>query len=207
MSLVPDPSQMNALEEATRAYEATIDSAMDYLEGRGLDGQVVRAYRLGVVTRECFPEHRMYVGRLAIPYITRAGVVTLRFRALSNVEPKYLTMPGDASRLFNVNQLFKGGDTLVITEGEFDAISVAEYAGVPAVGVRGVSNWSPVFARMIQDFTRVIVVGDGDPKGASFAEGLAEELEGVPVVLPDGEDCNSVLVADGALGLRDALGI
>ncbi len=208
MSLVPGISQRAFLDQATTQYAGNIHLAMEYLDGRGLDEATARGYRLGVVTPDCFPDHRHYIGRLAIPYLTRAGVVTIRFRKLNDSdEAKYLSLPGDQSRLYNVNQLFKGGDTLVIVEGEMDSITVAEYAGVPCVGVHGVSNWKPVFARMTEDYTRKIIVGDGDEAGRGFAEGLAEELSGAAVVLPPGEDCNSILVKRGVFELIDTLGV
>lgn len=206
MSLVPGPSQRASLEQATRRYQNNLTAALPYLEGRGIGQEVAARYRLGVVGEDSSNEHTKYRGRLAIPYLTRAGVATIRFRRLGDTgDAKYLSVPGDSPRLFNVPQLFRNGEHLVIAEGELDALVVAEYAGIPCVGVQGTNGWQPVFRRMIQDFTYITVVGDGDEAGAKFATELAAELEARPVVLPDHEDCNSLYVKEGIGALMDYL--
>jgi DNA primase len=144
---------------------------------------------------------------MTLPYLTRAGVVTIRFRSIDNSTPKYLSMKDDQSRLFNVNALFTPSDTLVITEGEFDAIIVNDYAGVPAVGVPGVALWQPVYKRLVQGYRTIIVVGDGDEAGEKFSTTLADEIGGVSVVLPDGEDCNSYYMKHDSPGLMEILGV
>lgn len=195
--LVPDSTQKASLEQATLLYESQRSTATPYLEARGVGEEVAAKYRLGVVTEDCWTGHEKYRGRLAIPYITRGGVVTMRFRRLSDDGPKYLSLAGDMPRLYNVNVLHTPGDMLIITEGEFDAMVCTEYLGIPAIGVPGVSLWQPVFDRMVEDFDEVVVVGDGDQAGATFAETLADRIKARPVVLPDGEDVNSLWCSTG----------
>ena len=66
--------------------------------------------RFGVVEE---PEigHEAFIGRLCIPYITKSGVVDLRFRSLNPaVEPKYMGMTGAETKMYNVLDIKKAGD-------------------------------------------------------------------------------------------------
>ena len=75
-------------------YAASISLAQGYLESRGIPLEVARLAQLGVVA-EPDTGHEQYTGRLSIPYITKTGVVDLRFRSLNPaVEPKYMGMVG-----------------------------------------------------------------------------------------------------------------
>lgn len=199
-----------ALTQFTEHLLAGSNESLAYLESRAIGPDLIVKYRLGVVPEGCSVDWQRYAHHIAIPYLTRTGPVTIRFRRPPGRErgPKYLSLAGDQSRLFNVNVLaMPDGDTLAICEGELDAITVTEYAGIPAVAVPGVSNWQPVFARMVGDYDRILVVGDGDDPGRAFAETLAEDIEGIAVNLPDGEDCNSILTSEGPVALREALGL
>ena len=71
-------SQKELLAKATTKYAANIYQAEDYLAGRGITREVARMARFGVVTE---PEtgHEAFIGRLSIPYITKTGIVDLRF--------------------------------------------------------------------------------------------------------------------------------
>ena len=95
-------SQKELLGRATHKYAGSISLAEDYLASRGITKEVARLARLGVV-EEPEPGNEQYVGRLSIPYITKTGVVDLRFRSLNPaVEPKYMGMIGSDTRMYNV---------------------------------------------------------------------------------------------------------
>lgn len=210
---MPDAGRKKDLDEALTQFRQALDSDASlqaYLGGRAISREIADKYRIGVVPEGCSIEWEKYRGYIAIPYLTRSGPVTIRFRRPPDRDsgPKYMSLPGDKPRLFNVGVLaMPYGDTLAIVEGEIDAISVTEYAGLPAIGVPGVSSWSDTFSRMVKDYDRILVVGDGDEAGRNFADGLAEELEAIAVTLPDAQDCNSILVEQGPLVLRDLLGL
>lgn len=189
-------SQRRSLELAAATYEAAVAGAVEYLRARGIEATTARTYRLGYVA------DGEYAGRLAIPYITADGsVVDIRYRALSPEQsPKYLSRPGSKSHLFSVSSLLADGDTVYITEGEIDAITLNQF-GFNAVGVPGASNWQEHWKRLFDDYDRVIVVCDGDQAGRDFGKKVAERIDGATAVhLPEGEDVNSLYVTD-----RDAL--
>lgn len=208
MSTVPDPSQRSFLESAVRKYETEIHRAGEWLESRGIDLDLASEYRLGVVAEPC-SGHEQYTGRLAIPYLTRAGVVTIRFRTLDGTQPKYMSLPRDSGRLYNTQAFFlRQSPRIVITEGEIDALTVHEFAGIPAIGLQGASAWRPIYKRCFLGYPEILVVGDGDEAGRKFTDRIVNEVENSrPVYLPDNEDCNSIFLEQGPEGLINALGL
>jgi DNA primase len=150
---------------------------------------------------------------LVIPYLSRSGVVAVRFRCLEphNCKevgcPKYLSVRGDKPTLYNTEALFSAGSVIAITEGELDAVVITEYAGIPAVGIQGVSAWNDVFARTLNDFDRVLIVGDADDAGKQMVDRLVDSVpSAVGVSLPDGLDANDVYLEYGADELAMILG-
>lgn len=200
-------SQKKFLETATAHYQKHIGLAEEYLASRGLTLQDANTHRLGVV-EEPLPGHEQYLGRLVIPYITKTGVIDIRFRSIHpEQEPKYLGLPGAKTHLFNVLNIFNAGDSIAVCEGEIDALTLQK-CGIPAVGVPGVNNWKKHYTRILQDFETVYVFADGDQPGSEFAKHLARELQTVTVIqMPDGEDANSVYCKYGPNALRARIGL
>jgi len=195
--------QKELLGKATRRYSENISLADDYLKSRGITREVARLARFGVVGE---PEvgHEAFVGRLSIPYITKTGVVDLRFRSLNPaVEPKYMSMTGAETRMYNVLDIEQAGDWIAVCEGELDTLTLSACVGIPCVGVPGANSWKKHYTRLLADFERVFVFADGDQPGREFATSLARELPVTIVQLPDGEDVNSAYVKYGADYLKE----
>ena len=191
-------SQKELLGRAAEKYAANISLAEDYLKRRGIPVETARLARLGVVVE---PEtgHEAFAGRLSIPYITKSGVVDLRFRSLNPaVEPKYMGLTGAETRMFNVLDVEKANDFIGVCEGELDTLTVSHCVGIPCVGVPGANSWKRHYTRLLADFERVFVFADGDQPGTEFARSLARELPVTIVQMPDGEDVNSVYCSEGA---------
>lgn len=201
-------SQRESLERATANYYSSVVLAQEYLEGRGLDGATVAMYRLGYVET---PEvgHEQFVGRLAIPYLTPAGVVDIRFRDLSGEsKAKYLGLDGVKTGMFGVMALTLDSDAIAITEGELDAVTLTARCGIPAVGIPGAQGWKPHYGKCLQDFERVYVFCDGDKTGRDFGKTVAREIRYATTIhLPEGEDVNSMYVKEGAEALRVRVGL
>jgi DNA primase len=200
-------SQKDLLEVAAKRYQENIYLAEDYLRSRGITVEVARLARLGVVAE---PEigHEAFLGRLSIPYVTKSGVVDLRFRSLNPaVEPKYMGMTGADTKMYNVLDIERAGDWIGVCEGELDTITLSKCIGIPCVGVPGANSWKKHYTRLLADFERVFVFADGDQPGKEFATGLARELPVTIVSMPDGEDVNSVYVKYGAEYIRDKIGL
>jgi len=198
--------QRELLDLATTKYAANIFQAEDYLASRGITREAARLARLGVVGE---PEvgHEQFQGRLSIPYITKTGVVDLRFRSLNPaVEPKYMGMTGAETKMYNVLDIERAGDFIGVCEGEIDTITVSSLIGIPCVGVPGANSWKKHYTRLLADFERIFVFADGDQPGKEFATSLARELPVTTIQLPDGHDVNSMFVLEGASYFHKKIG-
>lgn len=189
-------------------YAENLYQVEDYLESRGIPLEVAEGFNLGYVAEPYSTSHQKFAGRLAIPYMTRAGVYTIRFRSVTDTKPKYLSFPKVKVPLYNVHDLFSNSEVLVITEGELDALVCSALVGTPAVGCPGASGWQPHFALAVADFQTVVIAGDGDDAGAALVDQLSEELPNSRgVVLPEGHDINSLFLESGEQGVRQVLGL
>jgi DNA primase len=200
-------SQKELLGKATKSYAESIHLAEGYLASRGIPLEVARLAQLGVVAE---PEvgHEAYTGRLSIPYITKTGVVDLRFRSLNPaVEPKYMGMTGAETRMYNVLDVERAGDWIGVCEGELDTLTMSRCVGFPCIGVPGANSWKKHYTRLLADFERVFVFADGDQPGREFASSLARELPVTVVGFEDGADVNSVFVERGAEYILEKIGI
>jgi DNA primase len=102
-----------------------------------------------------------------------------------------------------VQALHDADSTILVCEGELDAVA-ATYAGWPAVGVPGAQGWKDHWARLLDDFERVVVVSDGDDAGALMGKTIRERIEHAEVrLMPDGHDVNSFLLEEGAEAFGD----
>jgi DNA primase len=196
------------LEESASEYQTALRDAPvvhQYLQGRGLTGETALSYRLGYVAQP-LPGDGDYVNRLAIPYMTADGsVVDVRYRSLTDSGPKYLSRPNATARLFSVRSLLAPTDTMYITEGEIDAITLNQI-GLPAVGIPGANQYQKHWSLLFADFDTVKVICDGDQAGRDFGKRLAQEIEGATVIhLPEGRDANDIYVNDGEEALRQAV--
>lgn len=204
---MPSASMRKLLEAAGQEYQMQLlettegEKAIRYLASRGLNQKTVESFRLGYVLTP-MPGHDLYQGRLAIPYLTPAGITTIRYRALDDSNPKYLSMPGDQVRIFNPAAL--ANRKVFIAEGEIDAITAVQ-AGLPTVGLPGANSWIKLWKRCFRyrDVT-VLVDNDDDGSGQKMAEKMTEELYGCRIVkMPKGHDVNSFTVANGEKALRE----
>ena len=197
--------QKELLGRAADRYAASIYQAEDYLKSRGIPMETARLARLGVVVEDEVG-HEAYQGRLSIPYVTKTGVVDLRFRSLNPaVEPKYMGLTGADTKMYNVLDIERAGDFIGVCEGELDTLTMSSCVGIPCIGVPGANSWKKHYTRLLADFERVYVFADGDQPGKEFATSLARELPVTIVQFPDGEDVNSFYISNGAEAIRQKI--
>ena len=158
-------------------------------------------------------------GRLSIPYITPAGVVQIKYRCADQAHadhkgtdcPKYMYETGIGTHLYNAQVLISTSDTVVLTEGELDAICVQAYLGIPAVAYPGVGTWKGQkhYRLCFEGVSEVIVVADGDKPGRDSAAEIAESLGMAARVvnMPDGFDSNQYIHENGAGAFLERLSV
>lgn len=205
IGLVPKQSTRESLELATQAYEDQIqedEAALMYLEERGITRRARDYFRIGV-TRDPADGHESYRNKLAFPYITPTGVVSIRFRVIGTPRPKqskHLTILDDIARLYNTRAL-RGTKEIYICEGETDTIA-AWQAGLPAIGIPGANAWGPnarVWRRVLANYT-VSVLADNDDTGAGLdlAKDIYGSLGGCRIItMPPGHDTSSFIKEEG----------
>jgi DNA primase len=205
------PSQREALEEAVTIYHRAVShdvAAVEYLIGRGLTKETVDTFRLGVVS-DAQPGHGRQVGKLAIPYLHPKGYpLTVRFRCFEDHDHreyghgKYMSLPDDPARMFNVPAIHEAESVIHVTEGEFDAIMLTQL-GYHAVAIPGANNWKPRHRVMLSGFSRVWVWGDRDDAGAEFVNKVTRSLrQARGVQLPHG-DVSDVYLTEGADAIQE----
>ncbi|MFJ2244874.1 toprim domain-containing protein [Streptomyces sp. NPDC087862] len=220
-------SQRVDLITAAKRYSSRYEGspAEELIVGRGL-GELAGKLGLGFVS-EPVVGHERYRDHLAIPYLRPAGgqfaVATLRFRRIgtlvsegaSNLDEfedslsgaKYLSLPGHSPLMYNTQALLTHLPYIALCEGELDA-ATAELAGVPAVGLPGVSSWRDHFGPAFAGFETVFVIGDGDQAGRQFTQKMCERLPNAkPIDLGDGYDVNSFTQQYGYAAFRGRLGL
>jgi DNA primase len=220
---LPSSEQRAFFEQAASQYQrglAADTTAQAYLQGRGIGQQAAGTFRLGVV-RNPLLGHDAFRNRLAIPYLTPKGVRTFSFRCLedhvckdvvlfvnSKGKPvtckKYRAPEGMDRTLYNVLDFRKDSDSIYVTEGEIDAMTLS-LCGFPAIAVPGVSQWKAHFTRCFVDYSQVFVVADGDEAGYRLGTFLSSEIKARAIRPPKGEDCNSIYTKGGIDAVRQWL--
>jgi DNA primase len=206
--------QAKSLQQAAHHYaQAISDEALAYLAGRGISEEIAAQYRLGTII-DPIEGHQGYEGWIAIPYFTALDLcVGFKFRRLDDGKPKYGSPIGQKTHLFNVVATMSATKSIVICEGEFDAIVTQSVTNVPAVGVSGVAAWKPFYPKLFGGFDIVYVIGDNDVKedgtnpGAEFSRRVAGEVINSQIVqLPLGMDITDFYLVSGEEALTNLVG-
>lgn len=142
-----------------------------------------------------------FQGLVTIPYHVQGNVVMIRGK---DMRGKYFTPPNQKTRLFNVDALL-GAEEVVITEGEFDALVLAQM-GYAAVASPGSNVWQQAWNGSFADARIVYAVFDPDDAGKIGAQKVKDELGSVVKVVnlpvPTGVEAKDVdpsnMVAGGA---------
>lgn len=220
-----------AYQSLREAYEedGSVNGEFDYLAQRGFlkSGQpfkealkFIDKYKLGIVNDkvvEEFPEARIFIARLIIPYFDLEGKpVWFVARAVHDEEElayyglptaKYLQPKDMKARVYNPIALDQAMDIgyLLVVEGAMDSISVLEATdgSIPVVGVPGGatsvdnSNIRDFFKQVVDAGVEVLILTDPDEGGRKISSKLKkmiQEYKGIAISArlwtPDGEPWN-----------------
>lgn len=237
--MVPSSGSKRALGSQVRRFHQELKSqngeqAFEYLHvERGLSEETIEFFELGLVGSSD-EDYSNLGGYISIPYITPCSLtdwdmnyVDIRFRRgpeMSEKAPKYRTLPGHPTRLFNTRALANPGSYIAIVEGEVDAMTLWQ-CGIPAIGVPGVKAWKPYYRSIFSGFEKTYIIADNDaapepdpdsdeeePAGLGVGEKFAAEVaKKTPspkvVTIPDGGDTNGFYLEHGAAELRRLIGV
>ncbi|PHJ20239.1 helicase [Cystoisospora suis] len=104
-------------------------------------------------------------------------IVRMKIRSLKEKSCMRLLPSGGSWGLFGAGTIPPGVDTVVVTEGEFDAMSVYQATGLPAVSVPLGARSLPIqVLPFFEKFTKIILWLDEDAAGREGAELFASKL-------------------------------
>lgn len=189
-------------KKSTVKIENTYSKILGYFESRGISDKTVFAYSVGDDGK----------GNIAFPYIKNGVQVAVKFRPAKKVshgERKMWREEGtDTTTLFGMQTV--KGDSLIICEGEIDAMALYESGAKNAVSVPNGSedlNWIESNFKWLEEFKTIILCGDNDEPGKEMIQKLIPKLGEwrVKIVnLPnDCKDANEVLYRHGKEKLKE----
>lgn len=143
--------------------------AMRWLKSeRGITSEAIAAYRVGVSKdgkAVVFPHYR--------------GAEMVNFKLRDHADKKrMMTFGGGEPCLWGWQAIADDARSVVICEGEIDALTLWQY-GIPALSVfSGVSNlaWIETDHDRLDQFSDIVLCMDGDDAGKSAARKIAERL-------------------------------
>lgn len=177
-----------ALEYAKQLQKGTGQAGqrmtIRYLREHGFDQAMAEKYQLGYVGEPMDREDMRFRGMLCIPYMTRAGVLVIKYRCPAKHDHrehggKYGQYLGQPARLFNTQAFFDADETIGMAEGEMDSGAATEHLGVPTLGIPGVDSWTlhgRIWKLALKDYSNILVFADGDTAGLSLARTVASDI-------------------------------
>ena len=179
--------------------------ALDYLRRRGLSDETIRKAALGYHPGQWRAPASQWGGttRLAqgivIPWLIEGGIwrLTIRDERVTEGNKRYLQVPGGSNGLYLAQSLLLKRQAVVLTEGEFDALSLAQECGdLVAVVATGTTKGShtPRWISLLAQQERVLVAFDAErDKGDADAQWWIERLGNAQRLRPLWNDANQML--------------
>lgn len=154
-------------------------------------------------------------GRLIFPIQNLSGqVIAFGGRILTDGEPKYLNSSDTPIYkkgehlygLFQARQAMTRSKRAILTEGYMDVLSLHQFGYTDACGVLGTALTQDQVKRLAGFCSRMMLIFDGDAAGRKAALRSAEMIlqygtKCSVVLMPDGEDVDSLLQMMGREGL------
>lgn len=183
--------------------------ALDYLRGRGLSDETIRKAMLGYHPGAWRAPAKQWgwttwlAQGIVIPWLLEGGIwrLTIRDERIAAGNRRYLQVPGGSNGLYLAQSLLLRRPAVVLVEGEFDALSIAQECGdLVAVIATGTTHGShtPRWISLLARQVRVLVAFDAEEdKGDAAAQWWLDRLAHAERLRPLWKDANQML-QDGA---------
>ncbi|KDO18497.1 hypothetical protein SPRG_16173 [Saprolegnia parasitica CBS 223.65] len=136
----------------------------------------------------------------------RFNVVRLKVRAIDDKSKQRLVPKGGSWGLFGWNTVPTAATSLVLTEGEFDAMAVHQATGLPAVSLpNGCRSLPPAVLPLLERFSTIYLWMDSDVHGQDSVEKFALKLgvQRTYIVRSQAKDANDALLSE--MNLQSAI--
>ncbi len=188
------------------------DALMSLLKEKGADEKLIEQSGLVSINEEKKRVYDRFRGRVMFPVLDISGnPIAFGARILATGEPKYLNSPETPAYikgehlygLFQSKEEIRQKKFAILVEGYLDLIALYQY-GIKNVAASLGTAFTPEQSRLLGRFTKKIVINyDGDKAGVKAARRaietlLADDFETKVLVLPDGQDPDDFLKANGA---------
>jgi twinkle protein len=184
------PSQENCDLYEAQLMEEKFAPVSKYLTGtRGINMETAEKYGIGAGTFNYLVENektnttewKQFVS-ITFPMIrptsgTKMQIVRHKFRAIHNKSAMKLDPVGGQWGLFGYATIPKDAKTIVLTEGEFDAMAVYQATGLPSISLPNGCRSLPVnLLPLLERFDKIYLWMDDDLPGQQGAELFAKKL-------------------------------
>ena len=188
------------------------DALMSLLKEKGADEKLIETSGLVSVNEEKKRIYDRFRGRIMFPVLNIDGnPIAFGARILASGEPKYLNSPETPAYvkgehlygLFQSKEEIRKKKYAILVEGYLDLIALFQYGIINTAASLGTA-FTTEQAKLLGRFARRVVINyDGDGAGVKAARRaietlLAEDFETKVLVLPDGQDPDDFLKANGA---------
>jgi DNA primase len=178
--------------------------ALDYLRRRGLSDETIRKAALGYhpgpwrAPASQWGRKTWLAQGIVIPWLIEGGIwrLTIRDERVTEDNKRYLQVSGGSNGLYLAQSLLLKRPAVVLTEGEFDALSLAQECGdLVAVVATGTAKGShtPRWISLLAQQGRVFVAFDAErDKGDADAQWWIERLGNAERLRPLWNDANQM---------------
>lgn len=181
-------------------------AALDYLRERGLSENMMKYAMLGYHPQEEYGAAHVW-GRpkavklwqgIVIPWLYQGRVwrLSIRDERVTDGNGRYRQVSGGSNGLYLADSLGLKRPAVVVTEGEFDALSVAQVCGkrvaVVATGTTQ-GGHTPRWLSLLERQPRVLIAFDGEEKGDVAARWWLTRLGNAQRLRPLWKDANQML--------------
>lgn len=196
------------------------DSLLNRLKEKGADEKLIEQSGLVSVNEEKDRVFDRFRGRIMFPVLDVSGnPIAFGARAMGDDQPKYLNSPETPAYvkgqhlygLFQSKEAIRQKKFAILVEGYLDLIALYQF-GITNVAASLGTAFTSEQSKLLSRLTKKVVINyDGDSAGIKAARRAIEELlpqdfEIKVLVLPDGQDPDDFVRANGADGYNQTRG-
>mmetsp|Transcript_1623 Transcript_1623/g.1909 ORF Transcript_1623/g.1909 Transcript_1623/m.1909 type:complete len:736 (+) Transcript_1623:140-2347(+) len=154
------------------------------VETRGIKSEVLRTYGVGAGEFDFINEQKLWIKHpcVVFPWVghtekNEAKILRFKCRSVSEKQCQRILPKGGRHGFFGWNTIPPGTTTVVVTEGEYDAMSVYQDTGLPAISLpNGCRSLPNSLVPTLKLFDKVVLWMDNDRPGIEGVQMVARKI-------------------------------